>query len=293
MGLSGVSVTIVPLLFGRVFFSLFLPDTVEMNDIHAFSLGVYSLGSLIYSCYHVFHLLASLNRPTPDPMSTLHTVTATVRRVGLRILRFTYVWSSLIFAIPFLCAVLIELYLLMPLHAYLGPTEPHVIHIIQDWTLGFLYARLAARLVFQNRHSRPARAFTAVVRDGYLYPDAGVATRCFLLPVILMFLVAIAVPSSLSWITNRTLYWGASAATKNAVWRFSFPAVGMSLGIMWTGGVLMRLIGRWRGVVRDEVYLIGERLHNFGDRKAASVESINLPVGEGQERVEGDVVQMG
>ncbi|KAH9881124.1 hypothetical protein J1614_001618 [Plenodomus biglobosus] len=272
MGLSGVSVTILPLLFGRYLFSLFLPETVELNDIHAFSLGIYTLASMAYTAYHAYRLVASLHRPAPDPISTLHSVIATVRRVGFRVLRFSYVWASLIFAIPFLCAVLIELYFLMPLHAYLGPSEPHVIHIIQDWTLGFLYARLAARLVFSNRASRPARAFNAVIRHGYFNPDAVVATRCFLLPVLAMFLAAIAMPCSLSWITNKTLYFGASQATKNAVWRFSFPAVGLSAGVMWVIGVLGRLVRRWRGVVRDEVYLIGERLHNFGDKKAVAVE---------------------
>lgn len=288
MGLSGVSVTILPLLFGRFLFSLFLPKTVEMNDIHAFSLGVYTLGSIFYSAYHAYTLLASLNRPVPDPMSTFHTVTSTTRRIGLRVLRFSYVWASLIFAIPFLCAVLIELYFLMPLHAYLGPKEPHVVHLIQDWTLGFLYARLAARLVFANRNSRPARAFTAVVRDGYLYPDARVATRCFVLPVVAMFLIAIAIPSSLSFVTNRTLYYGATAATKNQVWRFSFPAVGLSLAAMWVSNAVIRLLVRWRLIVRDEVYLIGERLHNFGEKKAVVLEHedvalVGAPVAEGAE----------
>ncbi|KAF1840132.1 RING finger membrane protein [Cucurbitaria berberidis CBS 394.84] len=268
MGMSGVGVTILPLLFGRYLFSLFLPPTVEMNDIHAFSLGIYTLGSLAYSAYHAYKLISSLNRPVTDPMSTLHTVGATTSRVGLRVLRFTYVWASLIFAIPFLFAVLIELYFLMPLHAYLGSTEPHVVHLIQDWTLGFLYARLTARIVFANRNSRPARAFTAVVRDGYLYPNAGIATRCFLLPVMAMFLVAIAIPSSLAFVTSRTMYWGASQATKSMVWRFSFPAVGLSLGAMWASKEVVRLLVRWRLVVRDEVYLIGERLHNFGEKKA-------------------------
>ncbi|KAJ4375931.1 hypothetical protein N0V83_001210 [Neocucurbitaria cava] len=241
---------------------------VEMNDIHAFSLGVYTLGSLVYSFFHAYKFISSLNRPVPDPMSTLHTVAAIVSRVGLRVLRFAYVWTSLIFAIPFLFAVLIELYFLMPLHAYLGPTEPHVVHLIQDWTLGFLYARLAARIVFANRNSRPARAFTAVVRDGYLHPNARIATRCFLLPVMAMFLVAIATPATLAFVTSRTMYWGASQATKNMVWRFSFPAVGLSLGAMWASKELVRLLVRWRLVVRDEVYLIGERLHNFGEKRA-------------------------
>ena len=272
MGLSGVSVTIIPLLFGRYLFSLFLPPTVEMNDIHAFSLGIYTLASIGYSIYHAVKFISSLNRPVPDPMSTLQTIAATTSRVGGRVMRFSYVWASLVFAIPFLFAVLLELYFLMPLHAYLGPKEPHVVHLIQDWTLGFLYSRLAARVVFANRNSRPARAFRAVVRDGYLYPNARIATRCFLVPVLALFLVAIAVPSSLAFVTSRTLYHGASQATKNQVWRFSFPAVGLSLVFMWASSAVVRLLVRWRLVVRDEVYLIGERLHNFGEKKTMAKE---------------------
>jgi E3 ubiquitin-protein ligase MARCH6 len=271
MGLSGVSVTILPLLFGRYLFSLFLPPTVEMNDIHAFSLGVYTLASIGYSAYHAGKFISSLNRAVPDPISTLQTFATMTSLVGGRVLRFSYVWASLIFVIPLLFAVLLELYFLMPLHAYLGPKEPHVVHLIQDWTLGFLYSRLAARLVFANRNSRPARAFTAVVRDGYLYPNAKIATRCFLVPVLAMFLVAIAIPSSLAFVTSRTLYYGASEATKNAVWRFSFPAVGLSLAVMWASQAFFRLLVRWRLIVRDEVYLIGERLHNFGEKKAPTL----------------------
>ncbi|KAH7064229.1 RING finger membrane protein [Paraphoma chrysanthemicola] len=268
MGLSGVGVTILPLLFGRFLFSLVLPDTVEMNDIHAFSLGVYTLGSIAYSAYHAYNLVASLNRPVPSPLATLNRVATTTSRVGLRILRFTYVWASLVFAIPFLFAVLIELYFLMPLHAYLGPAEPHVVHLIQDWTLGFLYSRLAARLIFANRQSRPARAFNAVVRDGYLYPNARIATRCFLIPVLAVWLVAIAIPSSLAFTTSRTLYAGATEHTRNMVWRFSFPVVGLSLIVMWASKEAVRMLNRWRLIVRDEVYLIGERLHNFGEKRA-------------------------
>ena len=268
MGLSGVCVTILPLLFGRYLFSLFLPSSVEMNDIHAFSLGIYALGSLAYTVYHAYKFVVSLNRPVPDPVSTLRTIVATSSRVSFRVLRFLYVWGSLVFAIPFLFAALIELYFLMPLHAYLGPTEPHVVHLIQDWTLGFLYSRLAARIIFANRNSRPARAFAAVVRDGYLYPNAKIATRCFIVPVLAMFLVAIALPASLAFFTSTTMYWGADQATKSMIWRFSFPAVGISLVAMWGSTEILRLLVRWRLVVRDEVYLIGERLHNFGERKA-------------------------
>lgn len=268
MGVSGVSVTIIPLMFGRYLFSLFLPSTVEMNDIHAFSLGVYTLGSVAYSGYQLYKLAASLNRPNVSPLAQLRSVAATASRVSLTVLRFSYVWASLIFAIPLLCAVLIELYFLMPLHAWMGPSEPHVVHLIQDWTLGFLYSRLAARLLFANRNTRPAQAFTHVIQGGYLHPNARIATRCFVLPALAIFAIAVGAPASLAWGTSHTLYRDASEATKNQVWRYSFPAIGLSIAFMFAGRVLARIVTRWRLVVRDEVYLIGERLHNFGEKRA-------------------------
>ncbi|KAF2714459.1 hypothetical protein K504DRAFT_528792 [Pleomassaria siparia CBS 279.74] len=270
---TGMGVTIIPLLFGRYLFSILLPPTVEMNDIHALSLGIYSLGILGYGVYQAYKFLSSFNQPVPSPLSTLYNVAATASKIGLRILRFAYVWTSLVFIIPFLFTVVIELFFLMPLHAYLGPDEPHVVHIIQDWTLGFLYARLAARLVFSNRASRAARAFSAVIADGYLNPNARVVTRCILIPVVAIFSVVIAFPTIFAFVLNQTIWAGASEVTKRQVSRFSFPLLGVGLVAIWAGREGLCMLNKWRMVVRDEVYLIGERLHNFGEKKAPPVAS--------------------
>ncbi|KAJ4355371.1 uncharacterized protein N0V89_003387 [Didymosphaeria variabile] len=229
---AGVSATIIPLLFGRYLFSLLLPATVEMNDIHSFSLGLYTLGSLAYSLYHLHAFLTSIDRPAASALATL---AATASRAALRALRFAYVWGGLILLIPFLFAVLIEFYGLIPLHAYLGPKEPHVVHLIQDWTLGFLYARLVARLTFADRASRPARAFAAVIRDGYLNPNAQIATRCFLLPALALFVVSIIVPSAVAITLNYTLLLGANEMSRTLVWRFAFPSTGAVVGMAWAG----------------------------------------------------------
>ncbi|KAJ4295051.1 hypothetical protein N0V90_007059 [Kalmusia sp. IMI 367209] len=265
---TGVSATIIPLVFGRYIFSLVLPSNVEMNDIHSFSLGVYSLGSLCYTTFQAYKFFRGVNRPATSALTTIYNIAATASHLSFRVLRFTYVWSSLILVIPFLFAVLIELYALMPLHAYIGPTEPHVVHLIQDWTLGFLYARLAARIIFSDRASRPARAFAAVTQHGYLNPNAKIATRCFLLPALSLFAVAIVVPSAFAISVNLTVCKGAKEVLKNLVWRFSYPAVGCAVGFVWIAKEGLSVLRRWRSVVRDEVYLIGERLHNFGERRA-------------------------
>ncbi|KAF2660330.1 hypothetical protein K491DRAFT_589394 [Lophiostoma macrostomum CBS 122681] len=269
--MTGIGITIIPLLFGRYLFSLTLPPSVEMNDIHAFSLGIYTLGSLSYCLYHLYKYISTLARPIPSPLSTLVSVAATASHFSLRILRFVYVWTALIFIVPFLFALVLELYFLMPLHAYLGPTEPHVVHIIQDWTLGFLYARLAARIIFADRASRPAIAFRALLRDGFLNPNARLATRCFLVPVLAGFALAICVPGAVAWVLNRMVLGEAPEVVRAMVWRFCFPMVGFVGAVAWAGREGVGMVRRWRMVVRDEVYLIGERLHNFGDRKGGVV----------------------
>ncbi|KAF2439095.1 hypothetical protein P171DRAFT_436450 [Karstenula rhodostoma CBS 690.94] len=265
---AGVSATIIPLLFGRYLFSLLLPATVEMNDIHSFSLGFYTLGSLAYTLFHLHAFITGIDRPAASALATL---AATASRAAFRALRFAYVWSALILLIPFLFAILIEFYGLIPLHAYLGPADPHVVHLIQDWTLGFLYARLVARLAFADRASRPARAFAAVVRDGYLDPNARIATRCFVLPALALFAVSIVVPSGVALTLNHTALIGAEPQTRKMVWRFVFPCLGLAVGAVWAGKEGLGVVRRWRGVVRDEVYLIGERLHNFGERRRVHV----------------------
>ncbi|KAL5385077.1 hypothetical protein DPSP01_004888 [Paraphaeosphaeria sporulosa] len=278
---AGVSATIIPLLFGRYLFSLLLPATVEMNDIHSFSLGLYSLGSLGYTTYHLHAFLTAIDRPAAAALATL---AASASRAAVRAARFTYVWASLVLFIPFLFAVLIEFYGLIPLHAYLGPADPHVVHLIQDWTLGFLYARLVARLAFADRSSRPARAFAAVIRDGYLEPDARIATRVFVLPALALFAVSIVVPSAVALALNYTVLLAAEQQTRKMVWRFVFPCLGLAVGFVWAGKEGLDVVRRWRGVVRDEVYLVGERLHNFGERRRA----VHVPL-EGQELLGGNI----
>ncbi|KAL5434919.1 hypothetical protein PMIN07_008623 [Paraphaeosphaeria minitans] len=278
--IAGVSATIIPLLFGRYLFSLLLPTSVEMNDIHSFSLGLYSLGSLAYTAYHLHAFFTAIDRPAAAALATL---AASTSRAAVRAARFTYVWASLVLLIPLLFAVLIEFYGLIPLHAYLGPADPHVVHLIQDWTLGFLYARLVSRLAFADRSSRPARAFAAVIRDGYLEPDARIATRVFVLPALALFAVSIVVPSAVALSLNHTVLLAAEQQTRKMVWRFVFPCLGLAVGFVWAGKEGLGVVRRWRGVVRDEVYLVGERLHNFGERRRA----MHVPL-EGQQLLGGN-----
>lgn len=264
---TGLGVTVVPLLFGRYLFSLLLSPSVEMNDIHALSLGLYTLAAIAYALYKLYRFLSSLREPESSSLSTISSFASTSFHYSLRVARICYVWTSIAFVIPMLFAILLEFYFILPLHEYLGPGEPHVVHIIQDWTLGFLYGRLATRIMFADRNSRPGQAWRAIMANGYLDPNVRIATRCFLAPAVVFFAVAVAVPLSFAWTLNHTAWASASEEIQNQVWRFSFPVVGLAFLAVWLGRAGVRMINRWRMIIRDEVYLIGERLHNFGEKR--------------------------
>ncbi|KAF2276304.1 uncharacterized protein EI97DRAFT_377478 [Westerdykella ornata] len=264
---TGLGVSILPLLFGRRLFSLVLSPAVQMNDIHALSLGLYTMAAIAYVLYQLWNFLSSLREPESSSLSRISALASTAFHYLLRVARICYVWGSIALVIPTLFAFFLEFYLILPLHEYLGPGEPHVVHIIQDWTLGFLYGRLLTRIMFADRNSRPGQAWRAIIADGFLDPNARITTRCFLAPAVVFFTVAAAVPMGIAWTLNHTFWAGAPADTRSEVWRFSFPVVGMAFLAVWLGRAGVRMINRWRMVVRDEVYLIGERLHNFGEKR--------------------------
>lgn len=308
----GISVTTVPLIFGRFVFSLIAPKQLRMNDVYAFSIGIYILGGILYGLLS-FHRFYNYLRETIIPHTT--TIACFLRKtwsVLLRASRLLYTYGAFGILLPFVFSLLLEFYIIVPIQTYLSlqqsqastnstvsnlnmdsPTfnssnDPHsfasashsttpIIHLVQDWTLGVLYVKLLVRLILWTSPSRPAHALRAVVRNGWLDPDVALATRGFIMPAIVAMAVVLTAPLALGWTATHTVIrvsddnesdgvnGGLSGLTRTHVYRYSYPAM---LGLVCLA-VLLWGLGRalkgWRRKVRDEVYLIGERLHNFGE----------------------------
>ncbi|KAF2431471.1 hypothetical protein EJ08DRAFT_610412 [Tothia fuscella] len=268
---TGISVTIVPLLFGRKVLHAAIPNANNVNDIYAFSLGIYVLGGILYSALHYKTILTFLhNTFWPSSASRVQAIT-TLGSYTKRVFSVLYVYSALAIGLPLLFAVLLELYILMPIHVSFGPGESHVVHLIQDWTLGILYVRIGTRILLWDRQSRAARTVQAVVRQGYLNPDARLATRAFVLPTLLAFAVLLGAPFGAAHLLNNTYTRHATEEDKIQVMRLAYP-VALSCALsFWSFVIVGKATERWRARIRDEVYLIGERLHNFGDKKPVPV----------------------
>lgn len=276
---TGVSITIVPLVFGRFVFAKVTSNHLRMNDVYAFSIGIYILGGALY-CLLYHRQIAAYLGDTVTPHTP--TITAFLRKsatVIVRLLGLVYTYAAFGILLPALLSLLMEFFLIIPLHTYFSTSftnlntlssERHIIHLIQDWTLGVLYLKMAARVILYNATSRPATALRGIVRNGWLNPDVRLATRGFILPAVLAMTVSLSAPLALGWLANATVLHVYSAQDdifKACVYRYSYPGV-LALGFAALFGVLLhRAFRGWRRRIRDEVYLIGERLHNFGDGK--------------------------
>ncbi|ROT38231.1 hypothetical protein SODALDRAFT_296801, partial [Sodiomyces alkalinus F11] len=292
---TGVGFTIIPLVFGRAVFEHLIPAHIRTNDIYAFSMGIYLLGSAVYLCFHAKSMAARVGRWASGVRDTVWD-RATLQRVSsvaLQVAKVVYAYSMLLIVFPLILTSLMELYVILPLHTYVDPPSPYVIptgnttttglatgtsavvvpsqhtaRAVQSWTLGLLYVKLSARTITSfYGGTRPAAAVRAVLRRGWLRPDTSVLTRAFVLPGLLLAAVALFGPPYATSLLEARGWLGRFAPAPHELvmmYRLSYPAAALSalaVGVFWS---VVGVVHSWQVRIRDEAYLIGERLHNFG-----------------------------
>ncbi|KAK0622444.1 hypothetical protein B0T14DRAFT_513885 [Immersiella caudata] len=301
---TGVGITIVPLVFGRQMFRLLMPSHIRTNDIYAFSIGVHILSTAVYTLLHSRQIFQSTKRSISSAAESVYNHEAARRVWGgvARVARVLYAYSFLFLAFPFMVSSLMELYAVIPLHEFMyshllggdgGPSvvsdkvadlnPRHTVRIIQGWTVGLLYLKLSTRIIvswFPN--TRLAAAVRAVLRRGWLDPDLAVLTRAFVIPGVVLWITAVATPLLFARFTVANGLaeaivntFGATFADKYPdnqlydaylvlIYRLSFPFMALSVATTFTLLSMFGVFRSWKVRIRDEAYLIGERLHNFG-----------------------------
>ncbi len=294
---TGVSLTVVPLVIGRMIFKALIPDHVRTNDIYAFSIGIYILGAVSYLGIHSRSVLdkvqgwmASASEEIAGRRAASRTFSALVHALQL-----VYTYFFLAVVLPLLVALVIELYIAVPLHTYMNPPTAatigaeklghlskgrHTVRLTQVWTLGLLYTKLGSRMITSLfPHSRAAVAVRTVLRRGWQRPEVGVFTRAFVIPGLAIALVAIFAPPFVARYLVHYQVSGylpkpgvtAEEMAKLAIfYRFSYPGAAVLLVMVKNVMMLANVFNKWTSGVRDEAYLIGERLHNFGAATAGA-----------------------
>ncbi|KAI5918375.1 hypothetical protein F4810DRAFT_692517 [Camillea tinctor] len=277
---TGVGVTIVPLVFGRRMFKVLIPSHIRTNDIYAFSIGIYILGSATYFAFHIRTMVQQLRNWCSSVVNSMFDRHALNR--GARLLQhasqLVYTYIVLLVVFPLLITLLVELYLLMPLHTYMYPMgvegttrlgglrDGHTIRVIQAWTLGILYLKLGSRALTLYG-GRPAQAVRAVLRRGWLEPDVGVLTRAFVIPGVTASLAMIFTPPIIAWLFISRGMAGTSHLPHEMqvlIFRLAYPLTALFWACILMIRNMVRVFETWQVRIRDEAYLMGERLHNFG-----------------------------
>jgi E3 ubiquitin-protein ligase MARCH6 len=144
--------------------------------------------------------------------------------------------------------------------------------MLQDFALGLLYCRIVSRALVSAPSSRAAEACRRITAAGYLNPNVRLATRFIIIPSVILATLTFALPPLVAYTLIATgSNFGFSAMqdpeVQTLVYRYSYPVAGTIVGAVLAVLEVARATERWRARVRDEVYLVGERLHNFGEKK--------------------------
>ncbi|KAI7729411.1 hypothetical protein M8C21_010249 [Ambrosia artemisiifolia] len=264
---------VVPISLGRVLFNavLLLPitDGIKCSDIYAFVIGSYVIWTAVVGIRYC--------------IDQIRTRRATV------LLRQIWTWCSIvvkssvllsiwIFVIPVLIGLLFELLVILPMTVPVDESPVYLLY--QDWALGLVFLKIWTRLVMLD-HVMPLMddswrvKFERVREDGFSRLQAFWVLREIVIPIVVKLLTALCVP----YVLARGLFpvFGYQLVVNSAVYRFAW------LGCL--GLSLLCFCAKWFHVwftnlhnsIRDDRYLIGLRLHNFGeDNTQPQVETANV-----------------
>ncbi|CAN4112179.1 unnamed protein product [Withania somnifera] len=255
------SLIIVPISLGRALFNSLplLPIThgIKCNDLYAFVIGSYAIWTAIAGA-----------RYSIDQIRTRR-VAALMNQIWkwcVIVLKSSALLSIWIFIIPVLIGLLFELLVIVPLRVPVD--ESPVFLLYQDWALGLIFLKIWTRLVMLD-HMMPLvdeswrLKFERVKENGFSRLQGFWVLREIVLPIIMKLLTALCVPYVLARGVFPIL--GYPLLVNSAVYRFA-----------WLGCLAFSLFcfcakrfHLWftnlHNSIRDDRYLIGRRLHNFGE----------------------------
>ncbi|CAK9178647.1 unnamed protein product [Ilex paraguariensis] len=252
---------VVPVTLGRALFNAIplLPIThgIKCNDLYAFIIGSYVIWTAVagarYSIEHIRTRRAAV-------------LLGQISKWCAIVLKSSALLSIWIFVIPVLIGLLFELLVIVPMRVPVD--ESPVFLLYQDWALGLIFLKIWTRLVMLD-HMMPLvdeswrMKFERVREDGFSRLQAFWVLREIVFPIIMKLLTALCVP----YVLARGVFpvFGYPLVVNSAVYRFAWlGCLGFSL-LCFCGKRFHVWFTNLHNSIRDDRYLIGRRLHNFGE----------------------------
>ncbi|KAF1798687.1 hypothetical protein FB192DRAFT_1310118 [Mucor lusitanicus] len=251
------SVTVLPLLAGRMLFQLYLAPGSKVNDLYSFALGIY----LMTGCAILAHW-ANECYTTTRSANQEEMIKYAKEKAG-KALKFFYFAVMFGIVIPLLFGIAVDLFVFMPRRDFNADTGL-VIYISQNWSFGVAYMSTIHNLI----HVLPAnnrirqRLDETIGGNGIMLADSWIITRTVIAPVILVALLAITIPGITSWAILQMLDPKDPSLQIN-VTRYTYPTIFGVFLVVLAAFLVKKLISIWMDTVRDDTYLIGRQLHNM------------------------------
>ncbi|KPI45453.1 ERAD-associated E3 ubiquitin-protein ligase doa10 [Cyphellophora attinorum] len=308
---TGIGCTIGPLVIGRWILHRLLEVEGPVNDLYALTIGLHLLAAAASAAYFARSTYGWIHAKSTDTIPPRQIVVSKLMAMASYVARYLYLAISIGVIIPFTLSLIVELYIHIPIYTYLlkggntnathnatigfsgnststanpsstslaAPSQPipPTVFLLQTWALGLFYLRLILRTAmnYPCQHEYHAAALRSIYRNGYRDLDVRLATRALIIPLTLLCTVLLLLPLLVAKITTKG--WKITdEAEVMKIYRAAYPCV-MSWGLLvYLGSILKVRLSVWRTMVRDEVYLVGERLHNY-------VNPVTTPTAAGDE----------
>ncbi|KAK4284571.1 hypothetical protein QN277_001384 [Acacia crassicarpa] len=252
---------VVPISLGRALFHAIplLPIThgIKCNDLYAFIMGSYVIWTAVTGARY------SIEQISKRMVSTLFSQISKWCAIVIKSSALLSIW---IFVIPVLIGLLFELLVIVPMRVPVD--ESPVFLLYQDWALGLIFLKIWTRLVMLD-HMMPLVdeswrvKFERVREDGFSRLQGLWVLREIVLPIITKLLTALCVPYVLARGVFPVL--GYPLVVNSAVYRFAWLGC-LSVSLLCFCAKRFHVwFTNLHNSIRDDRYLIGRRLHNFGE----------------------------
>ncbi|KAF9013558.1 hypothetical protein BDZ89DRAFT_467644 [Hymenopellis radicata] len=307
-GLGAMSLGLVvalPIALGRGFFRLFVAE--DVHDGYSFLLGFY----LLWGCYIIGRAVERLDkrrqrRGEEGPRASLATLV--FKRGLLWVAKTAYMVLFLGIVIPTLIAIVVTLYVILPIRLGLNPALVPKIRIVDEWALGLLYVKIALQARRVNPRGPIAEGIEHITHNGWTHPDPIAATKEVIAPMTGGLLAMILLPglifAGLQYlfpfinVSDKFLCKyllscrsGASSSYYAVSVIHVYPAIFIIAASSRSAFVSMDVLSSWSQSVRDKEFLVEMRLRNHesdGPKDGAEGKEIEVKVEVEEEEQEGE-----
>ncbi|XP_022896121.1 probable E3 ubiquitin ligase SUD1 isoform X2 [Olea europaea var. sylvestris] len=252
---------VVPISLGRMLFNALplLPLThgIKCNDSYAFVIGSYVIWTVLAGArYFTDHIRTKRTRVLLNQIW---------KWCGI-ILKSSALLSIWIFVIPVLIGLLFELLVIVPMRVPVD--ESPVFLLYQDWALGLIFLKIWTRVVMLD-HMMPLvdeswrLKFERVRENGFSRLQGLWVLREIVFPIIMKLLTALCVP----YVLARGVFpvFGYPLVVNSAVYRFAWLGC-LSFSLLFFCAKRFHIwFTNLHNSIRDDRYLIGRRLHDYGE----------------------------